>query len=157
MRSPPSAARSNCSRVQKLSSAFFSGFWISRSGTKPTASLSACTAVLRTSGSTTTRSDRRVLEQVRHHGGDDGPGEAVHGRVGGRDQEVHADVAGLGSYSPTSSTCARVVALHEEGGLAVVQPEQRVVVLVGRDLHVGALDVLAAARPASSRTPPWGG
>ena len=48
-------AASNASRVQKLSSALFSGFRISRSGTNPTAELRVCTAVLRTSGSTTTR------------------------------------------------------------------------------------------------------
>lgn len=49
-------AASNCARVQKLSRASFSGLVTWRSGTKPTASFSACTAVLATSGSTTTRS-----------------------------------------------------------------------------------------------------
>ncbi len=104
--------------MQTLSSASFSGLAIGPTTSKPTAAFSACTAVLRTSGSTTTR---RVAGSAKSHAMTvlmHRPGEAVHGSVGGRAEEVHADVAGLAVVEAGQLDVGRVVALHEEGGLA---------------------------------------
>lgn len=94
------------SRVQTLSSASFSGLRIGPTTVKPTAALSACTAVLRTSGSTTTR---RVAGSANSQANTVVMTARVKPCTGvsaGAQRKCMPTSPGSGSYRPTSSTRA---------------------------------------------------
>src|SRR5690606_31298851 len=97
-------AASNCSRVQKLSRARFSGLSISRAGTKPTASFSACTALLPTSGSTTTRRVSGSANSSSITAVMTAFVKPCTGRSVGATRKCMPTSPGSGSYRPTRST-----------------------------------------------------
>lgn len=97
-------AASNCSRVQVLSRACFSGLVISRTASKPTALFSACTAVLVTSGSTTTLRTRGSANSVSMTVVITARVKPCTGFSGGATRKCIPTSPGSASYSPLSST-----------------------------------------------------